>query len=219
MRKITLELEPNELMKKDVKPLFEIIHSLEVLEMLKIEWEDGIVVDLVEFVLKEPHSIHDQKSIGHYEILSVLKSEGNKHTCIVKYQNPDDYFGNFKEFDLDLIFTPPIVISEDKQIYSAIGGHKNLTRFIELMKQKVGKVVNMTFKKAVYQRQDLLSVLTEKQKEIMITAHKNGYYDYPKKINTEGLAKKVSISRATMVQHLRKAESRILTEIMDGYTS
>jgi predicted DNA binding protein len=52
----------------------------------------------------------------------------------------------------------------------------------------------------------------------MIAAHKNGYYDYPKKINSEQLSKKVNIGKATLVQHLRKAEGRILGEIMDGYS-
>ena len=75
----------------------------------------------------------------------------------------------------------------------------------------------MTFKKAAYQKHDILSVLTEKQREILVAAQKYGYYDYPKKISSELLSKKVNISRATLVQHLRKAEGRILAEIMAGY--
>ena len=70
-----------------------------------------------------------------------------------------------------------------------------------------------------YQKHDILSVLTEKQRDILITAHENGYYDYPKKINSEKLSEKVKVSKATLVQHLRKAEGRLLSEILTGYSS
>jgi predicted DNA binding protein len=77
----------------------------------------------------------------------------------------------------------------------------------------------MTFKKAAYQKHDIISILTDKQKEILIAANKHGYYDYPKKINSEQLAKKVNLSKATLVQHLRKAEGRLMANIFAGYLS
>ena len=69
----------------------------------------------------------------------------------------------------------------------------------------------------MYQNQKILSVLTEKQRDIILKAQKHGYYEYPRKINSKGLAEKVNISRATLVEHLRKAEGRIITEIAGGY--
>lgn len=212
MRKLTIEIQLNEDIKKGLKPTFNHIHSYEVLENLKIDRLEGICVDLIECQLKEDISIHDLKSIGHMEILSVLKSEGKKHTCLVK-QNPEGYKGFFKEFDLDLIFTTPCIITYEKHLYSVIGDQKNISKFIEQFK-KYGKILNITLKNAVYQKHDILSVLTDKQREILIAAQKYGYYDYPKKISSEQLSKMVNISRATLVQHLRKAEGRILAEII-----
>jgi predicted DNA binding protein len=219
MRKLTLELEPNETTKNEKNAELKDVRSYEILEQLKIDYDEGICVDLIEYTLKEGVSIQDIKSVGNMEILSIIKSEENKHTCLIKYFEPEDSKGEFKDSDLDLIYTTPTKVSEDRIVVSVIGENENLKKFIELMKTNVGKIVNMSFKKAVYQRQDMLSILTEKQKDILITAHKYGYYDYPKKIHSEGLAKKVNIGRATLVQHLRKAEGRIVAEIMDGYTS
>ena len=51
----------------------------------------------------------------------------------------------------------------------------------------------------------------------MVAAFQNGYYDYPKKISSKQLCRKVSISKLTLLQHMRKAEGRILNEIMTGY--
>jgi predicted DNA binding protein len=52
----------------------------------------------------------------------------------------------------------------------------------------------------------------------MVAAFENGYYEYPKKISSKALSEKVNISKPTLLQHLRKAEKRMLQEIMTGYT-
>jgi len=218
MRKLILEIEPSEKAREGFMTTFKHIHSYEVLETLKIDYEEGICIDLIECLLKEGLSIHDMKYIGNMEILSVLKSVGNKHTCLIKYYQPEDSKELFKEADIDLIYTTPSLISNKKIIVSVIGDQKALTKFIELVKTHAGKIENMIFKRAAYQKHDILSVLTDKQKEVLVAAHKFGYYDYPKKINSKQLSEKVKISKPTMVQHLRKAEGRILGEIMAGYS-
>jgi predicted DNA binding protein len=218
MRKLILELEPNEMIREVQKPIFENIYSYEVLEMLKIDWEEGIKIDLIECVTKGDRPIQDVKTIGPMEILNVLKSEGNKHICLVKYLEPDSTKDLVKEFNLDLIWTTPMFFSEKKQTFSCIGEQEDILKFIELIK-KVGKIENMTFQKAVYQKHEILSVLTEKQREILITANQYGYYDYPRKITSEQLSRKVNISKPTLVQHLRKAEGRIMANILAGYKS
>ena len=80
-----------------------------------------------------------------------------------------------------------------------------------------GKVYNIRYHKAVYQEHNMLSVLTDKQREIILAAKREGYYDYPRKINTKELAEKVGVSKATVVEHLRKAEGRLMANILAGY--
>jgi predicted DNA binding protein len=218
MRKLTLEIEPHEEMRKNQSSMFEIIHSYEILESLSIEWDQCICVDLMEFTLKDGISINDLKWIDDMEIMSIIRSEGPKHTCLVRSHEKEESKEINKEFNLDLIYTTPLIIKKDHHIYSVIGEQKNLLRFVELIKIHAGSVVKMTFTKAKYQKQDILSVLTDKQRDIIVAAHKHGYYDYPKKINSQRLSEKVNISKGTMVEHLRKAEGRILGEILAGYS-
>ncbi len=68
-----MEMEPNESMRRALEPLFEKIHSYEILETLKIDLDECICIDLVEFVFKEGVSVEDQSFIGDMEILSVIQ--------------------------------------------------------------------------------------------------------------------------------------------------
>ena len=58
-----------------------------------------------------------------------------------------------------------------------------------------------------------LSRLTEKQLSALLTAYKSGYYDYPRKINVTTLTAKKQLTRATFLEHLRKAESKIINSL------
>ena len=212
MRQIIIEIEPSDQTKERQKSIFQHIYSYEVLEMLKMDYGEGIYVDLIECQLKEGISISNLKFIGNMEILNIVKSEGDKHTCLVKG------YESYRELDLDLIYTTPSMVSENKIIVSFIGAQKNLLKFVELVKSHIGEIKNISIKQAAYQKQDILSILTEKQREALAAAYKHGYYDIPRKISSERLSEKVNISKPTLMEHLRKAERRILVEIMAGYS-
>jgi hypothetical protein len=64
MRKITLELEPNEMVRGMFRETFEHIDSYEVLESLKIDRDEAICIDLIECVVKEDRAIEDMTTIG-----------------------------------------------------------------------------------------------------------------------------------------------------------
>jgi len=132
-------------------------------------------------------------SSGNFQL---IRSLGADH--VIDYSRED--FRNLNErFDI---------------IFDAVG-KTSRSKCRRILKEN-GQFLNMSFQKATYQSQDLLNVLTDKQREILSSANKHGYYDYPRKIKSEDLAKKVKISRTTLVEHLRKAEGRIMKEILTG---
>jgi len=217
MRTLTLELEPFETVKEEMAETFAHVRSYSILETLKMDYQEGICIEIIELTLKEGASIHDIRTVGNMEILSVLKSIDGKHTCLIRYTEPEESKGQFQESDLGLIHTIPTIISPEKFTLSMMGEQKNLSDFVEMIRN-AGTILKMSFRRAAYQKADILAVLTDKQKEVMVAAFQNGYYDFPKRISSKELCQKVSISKPTLLQHMRKAEGRIFKEIMTGYS-
>ena len=217
MRKIVLDVEPSEETVKGLRPIFDCLSSYEILETLKVDREKGICVDLIDCRLQETLSIEDAEWFGHMELLSVLKSDGDVHTCLVKYYEPP---GGSEEasddFDMDIVYTTPSLISAERFVLSAIGTDRDLARFMDGVRKHVGEVTNMSMTRAAYQRRDILTVLTDRQREVLTAANQYGYYDYPRRVSSEKLADRVGISKPVMLQHLRKAEGRIMADIFAG---
>ncbi len=90
MRTLTLEIEPFETVKEEMAETFAHVRSYSILETLKMDYQEGICIEILEFTLKEGASIHDIRTVGNMEILSVLKSIDNKHTCLIRYTEPEE---------------------------------------------------------------------------------------------------------------------------------
>ncbi len=214
-----MDMVPNALTKEEMRPLFEKIRSYEILESLRIDMEECTCIDLVEFVLRDDVEIEERANIGDMEILSVLRSEGRKRVCLIKHHEPEESKDEFREFDFDLIYTAPTKITEDRMVISVLAEQPELRRFLELVKPTAESITSMSFMRAAYRKQDVLNALTDRQRETVMAAYQHGYYDYPKGISSEELSKRLGISKGTLMEHLRKAEGRILREILTGYSA
>jgi predicted DNA binding protein len=62
---------------------------------------------------------------------------------------------------------------------------------------------------------DRQAELTERQRTVVLHALRAGYYEWPREVKSEELAADLGISRATLHEHLRKAEQRLLSEALD----
>ncbi|MDS0279169.1 helix-turn-helix domain-containing protein [Halomicroarcula sp. S1AR25-4] len=58
--------------------------------------------------------------------------------------------------------------------------------------------------------------LTDRQQEVLETAYRAGYFDWPRGSTAEEVASTLDISAPTLHGHLRKAEARLLTDLFDG---
>ena len=60
----------------------------------------------------------------------------------------------------------------------------------------------------------LLSKLTPRQRQMLLTAYALGYYDVPRRISSDELSRHLKVDKSTIVEHLRKAERKIIGSII-----
>ena len=218
MRKITVDFKPNIELKNFLnKILTNNIESLELIELLKIDFKKGYKVFVAKITMKEGNTLEDLTLLKGGKILTVLGNENNKYICLIKGAPNLDLFLRYKEMseksDLNIKWDTPTIITHDKFIFSVIGDEESIQKLLTGFKI-FGEVNKISIQKTNYEMHSVLSCLTKKQKEILITATRLGYYNYPKEIDSEILSKKIGISRSTMIEHLRKAEKRLISHIL-----
>ena len=215
MKKLIVELTPKKEILDISDSIFEKIEKMEILEVFHLDIDNTIKIIMALIKTKDDTSIDKIVMPEGAKLLDVLKSEGNNYICILRGERPD-LKALFEKFNLELIWDAPMLLTKEKFVYSVIGDPENIKRFLEAVKS-LGKIEKISFQSATYKSHGILTCLTNKQREIMTLAKKNGYYEYPRRINGDELAKIIGISKASTIEHLRKAESRIINKIMIGY--
>jgi predicted DNA binding protein len=59
------------------------------------------------------------------------------------------------------------------------------------------------------------TTLTARQREVVEFALEMGYFEWPRRTSSEDLAAELGITRATCLEHLRKAEEKLLRQALD----
>ena len=62
--------------------------------------------------------------------------------------------------------------------------------------------------------EDQLAGLTSRQRGALLSAYGLGYYDVPRKISSRQVAGRMRIDKSTLVEHLRKAERKVLAGVL-----
>ena len=216
MRKVVIELRTNEQFRKAQRGIFDKIESIDGLELFRLDFKSGDTLMLTNVKMKNGYSIEDAEIPPEANILSILDVKQNVYSCLMRLKPYAELDSIVKKFDINVVWDTPLIVTEEKRVYSAIADQENMKKLLDTI-TLIGTVEKTSYHKPAYGAHGVLSCLTERQKEIVILAKKMGYYEYPRKINGDGLAQLSEISKAAIIEHLRKAESRIMTTILAGY--
>jgi predicted DNA binding protein len=219
MRRLVLEFSLDELRKRNSKNLdvsrLQNVQRLEILQLLrqdrkefagivriKLENQESDIENYVRLVVGNPTT--------NVQILD--REKDGAYIAFVKHRTTLPPFTS--EIMKAGVYTISREIQEGKLKLTFLGSVGKLRRALEnLRKLKMHfKVISLT--DARFSSDSLLGALTEKQRKVLITAYKLGYYNLPRKIDSEQLAKRLNLKRSTLVVHRRKAELRIISKIL-----
>ncbi len=219
MRRMTVELVPDTkwfALLRDRNVRWGAIESVTILEILKLDLEEGMRVVLAEVVWKEGVPIQSTFLPGLVEVIATVRREGRKHTVIAKARVPPVWLDLMRRFDPDLMCEAIVLRPPARIITTVVGAEKELKRFLDVV-SGFGKVKGVSFQAVSVHQRGVLGNLSRRQREVLLAAKRDGYYDYPRKVSTERLAQKMGIRKSTLIEHLRRAENRLIQEVLVEY--
>lgn len=214
MRRMIVEARPRPSLMDPFEEYFRYVESVEITEILKLDFEKGIRICVAKIRLRDGLRLADLRLPKETRIIKVLNESGSTFTAIVKVRTPAEFLGTTKKFNLNVLWDVPIIKSRERFVFGCIGDDDELRKLLAAVKE-VSEITSIRFQKPTFRNISPTDCLTEKQKRVMKAARKLGYYDYPRRINAQQLAEKVGLSKATTLEHLRKAESRLMASIID----
>ncbi|MFB6205507.1 MAG: helix-turn-helix domain-containing protein [Haloglomus sp.] len=96
-----------------------------------------------------------------------------------------------------------------------VGTHEKLRQALDQVPEGVQVTVEQVGQYTP-ERGDMLSMLTDRQLEVFRTAVDLGYYEIPRRATHEDIAGVLDCAPSTVDEHLRKAESRVLSALVSG---
>lgn len=116
-----------------------------------------------------------------------------------------------------LMTRPPDFLDVDRMKVEMIGKEneiKKLVHYANKWGDNSFKILGLTSIDA--KGESLLSKLTSRQKQILLTGYALGYYDVPRRISSDDLSRHLNVDKSTVVEHLRKAERKLIGSIIAG---
>jgi hypothetical protein len=214
MRRLILELTEEELSRIGINiPMFQHIKSLELLHFLRQDWEEFAAVWRVVFK-DTAFKAKDLLSTGLLAEVQVLEQEKSGAYTVFIRGGPilSSVLNSMGVVDGYLF--PPLAIRDGKIKLSFLGNSKQVSTFLEKMDARGVNYRVVMLTEASFGPDSPLTQLTDKQREVLITAYKLGYYDIPRRINSDQLDARLKIGNSTLVEHLRKAERRLLVQVL-----
>jgi hypothetical protein len=216
MRRLILEVSEEELLKVGIElPPFKNIKTLELLYFVRQDSKEFAAISQVEFVDSNA-KVNDLLNGGYLIDAQVLEHQKNGSYIIFIRSGPSlSSVLNSIGIEGGYLF-PPLGMGDGKVKFSFLGNAQQIKEFLEGVDSVGVHYKILLLSDLNFSPISPLTQLTEKQRDVLLTAYKTGYYDIPRRINSEALAKKLGLGDATVVEHLRKAELRLIKQIIES---
>ena len=115
--------------------------------------------------------------------------------------------------EYDLITNPPLEIDADGGLHMSVAGDPENIREAAMMRPENVDVRLEETEGGDVDMVDVTTLLTDRQQEVLELALGKGYYEIPRQATNEDIAAELDCSTSTVGEHLRKIESRIISEV------
>jgi predicted DNA binding protein len=191
-------------------PLSENVRVVEVLSVLRHRRREISVICRVEF--KDPSTSSALFDDDKAEVQVLEREDHAVCTVFVRRALPDPPKG----LDPTSVYlSPPWRVEEGMGRVTLLGSAKEIRRILRELEKTGMPYRIISLNDAKFSTSSLLGLLTGKQRAALSAAFELGYYDIPRKTSSDELAMRLGMSNPAFVAHRRKAEKRLLAEILN----
>lgn len=181
-----------------------------VLTELIREFGEPLNVDIEElhnhsvtFVIRDDELISEYYTyLGDAPSVERVKRLDDEHLLVTK-QSCGAYSAVCKNHG---VLRRPTKITRHQRIYTVLFFERTTLRDIIADFRDVGSV--QLARLTTFSESD--AALTDRQREVVTHAYENGYFDWPRDTDSETLATDLDITHGTFLEHLRKAERKLI---------
>ena len=213
MRRVTIELDLEEMSKFENNPMLEKIKSLEILQFLKDGPEEFAAIFRIEFE-DETSKVEEFIDDDILELQMLDHEKGGAYIYFIK-SKPASHPGiQFDPLAAGGYLSVPFEIRDGRARMTYLGSGKQVKAFLDGIEKSGMKFRVASDLGRKVPRDSPLSRLTEKQRKVLVAAYRLGYYDEPRRISSLELAKRMKVGSSTLINHRRRAERRLLAELV-----
>ncbi|AGE74326.1 helix-turn-helix domain-containing protein [Sulfolobus acidocaldarius] len=195
----------------NVKYLFPLVAKNSVFEI--VELYSNTKTQLTDFI-----DVLSRKYRNNIKIIRVDRNKSSKTALLY-------YFKNFENSITKAMMNSNAIVAnltvsdgiEDWQVYTFNKRDQLETQISEELKKINVEVENLDFDRVemdeVKSEMMILSSLTPTERQILYTAYKMGFFDYPKKTKLEELAKMYGVTKVALDRHIRNAIRKVLMQV------
>jgi predicted DNA binding protein len=198
--------------------ILSLVDKIEAKSFLNIDLQKGEKIAIVEFTMKSGYVLDDIPFPPFAKILNVFAQHENQFLALIQIRYDSTILrkvhSTFSPVGIEEIYyETPAYLEGNRLVFSILGEKEALSTFLTMVKKTIGDLTILRIQNHTYNDESILSELTDRQKEILIKAKQSGYYEIPRKITTVELAKEFGISKTAILEHLRKAERKIMMRV------
>lgn len=221
MRRLVLELYGEQFQKRFRASSFRDIESLELLHLLHYDRKE--LAGIWRISSNNP-SLRPEETLKYdgsrMEVRLLEREKGGSSIVFMRRmrrkQRADIMLDHDNVMGGGGYLIGPFEVKDGRLKITFVGSQGYVRKILGRIESRGFKYKVLSLGDAGFAPGSLLNRLTDKQRHALLLAYQLGYYDVPRRIGSEEIANRLKLRRATVVEHLRKAERRLLTEVVEG---
>jgi hypothetical protein len=216
MRRITLEFNYQDAWKQIFGSNAEKVEILEGLRCFKCDLESIALICRIKLKDKRMN-VKDLIGKGLLTNIETLYKEKDGSEVVFiegRLRIPPQQLPKGARLPKLLVAGPPDFLDVNRMKVEVLGKETDVKKILQNASRwsNTYKILGLT---SIDKKEEpLLSKLSMKQRQALLTAFALGYYDVPRKISSEELSHHLNADKSTIVEHLRKAEKKLIDGVI-----